>query len=146
MKYTWFHVKASNMWRGQGWSRREAWFHTLFARGPSSFLNGELDQNGMQRSCSDDSVTLACNLESQCQPSLFKDLDTLRRQEQPPNSFQKCRGLGRCNVCVCICECCGGVFTSVQDRLLHVLSSQACEVILSHHDFGPLARPLFRVA
>lgn len=54
----------------------------------------------MQLSCLDDLVTLACNLQTQCQSSLFKELDTLRRQAQSPNSFQKRRGQEACNVCV----------------------------------------------
>lgn len=122
------------MWWGRSSNRREAWFHTFYARSPFFFLNGKLDQNGMQLSCLDDSVTLACNLLNQCQSSLFKDLNTLRWQEQSPNSFQKRRGLGRCNVCVCVCGnkvVCSHQCSADQHWLLNMLSSQACEVIMT---------------
>ncbi len=96
----------------------------------------------MQLSCLDDLVTLACNLQSQCQSSLFKDLNTLRRQEQSPNSFQKCRGQVRWSVCVCVWGgykvMCTHQCSADQHWLFNVLSSQACEVILRHHDSGAL--------
>ncbi len=73
----------------------------------SQWKTSKVWYNDMQLSCSDDSVTQACNLKSQCQPLLPKDLNTLRRQEQSPNSFQKCHGLWRHNMCVCVCVCTG---------------------------------------
>lgn len=116
-------------------------FHTFFARGPSSFLNGEPDWNGMQRSCSNDSVTPACIWRVNASPRYSRSSTHWDGKNSLPIAFRRAGGWGdvMCLVCVCVCVCMwGGVFASVQDWLIHVLGSEACEVMLSHHRSDPV--------
>lgn len=81
-------------------------FHTFFARGPSSFLNEGADRNGMQRSCSDDSVTPACIWRVNASPRYSRTSTHWDGKNSLPIAFRRAGGAGgdvMCLVCVCLC-------------------------------------------
>lgn len=112
-------------------------FHTFLARGHSSLSQWTTGPKWHAALMLGWLGNASMHLESQCQAWLFKDLHTLRRQEQPPNSFQKGPGPEGRNVCLHV-HVRGGALASVQDWLIHVLGSEACEVVLSHHRSDPV--------
>lgn len=95
--------KASDKW----WERERRWrwgtvsiHSSLGATLP--FLNGRPDQNGMQRSCSDDSVTPACIWRVNARPGYSRTSTHWDGKNSLPIAFRRARGR-RDVMCVCVC-------------------------------------------